>query len=258
MKFIQLSGVARVGKTTTANILFDVAYDNGFIPVIVPFAKSLKNEALERGYTKDDNPEKYRAFCQEWGAKRRLEDSDYWVKKTKEEVDRLRDIEVKLRKTEDRFEHIIIQDDVRYMNELAFGREVGAYQIFVSCGSRKIPDMLGTWRLHESEELAMKVEAGVKSHNDLFHEYLVNYSTMENLIKRIRGRFFTWITESEVSEDTATSAYRKGLAPNLTFVALSEVYEQMNGMELDDSLYDFLKELNDDGESDGYSDNGDT
>lgn len=259
MKFIQLSGVARVGKTTTANILFDVAYDNGFIPVILPFAKSLKNEAAEQGFAKENNLPQYRSFCQEWGAKRRKEDPDYWLKKTREEIDRLREVEFTLKKTEDRFEHIIIQDDVRYMNELAFGRELGAYQIFVACGSRKIPDMFGGWRIHESEELAMRVEAGTKSHTDLFHEFLINYSTMDHLIKRVRNRFFTWITETDVSQDTATEAYRRGVAANLNFVILSEVYDQMDSMDLPGGLNDFLKELgNDSDESDGYSDNGDT
>ena len=42
MKFIQLCGAGRAGKSTIASILYDVAYENNYIPVILPFAKALK------------------------------------------------------------------------------------------------------------------------------------------------------------------------------------------------------------------------
>ena len=59
------------------------------------------------------------------------------------------------------YEYLIIQDDVRYMNELAFGRDLVATQIFLSSGLRSLPEELSDWRNHESETLGNAVDGAL-------------------------------------------------------------------------------------------------
>ena len=238
MKFLQLSGAGRAGKTTVANILFDIAHDNNYIPVIIPFAKALKDEAVELGYSKEESPKEYREFCQKWGAKRRKEDPDYWVKKITVEIDRLGEIELHLKNSkEDRFEHLVIQDDVRYMNELAFGREHNAYQLFVTTGNREISDLLDSWRLHESEDLALEVEIGNTDYTDIFNEYVVNAGTNLDLFKLVHERFFSWITETEPLNNSLNQAYREGKRPSEQFMIMLAHHEEQKLLnELNEAL----------------------
>ena len=93
MKFIQICGAGRAGKSTTANMIYELAYENNYIPVVLPFAKALKAEAASKGFKKSVDPEGYRSYCQKWGAGRREEDQDYWVKKVHEEVTALKEAE---------------------------------------------------------------------------------------------------------------------------------------------------------------------
>lgn len=235
MKFIQLCGAGRAGKSTVASILYDVAMENNFIPVILPFAKALKKEAAELGYTKENNPEEYRRYCQRLGAQRRAEDTDYWVKKIQEEVHTLAGIEGVLKeKQQERFEHLIIQDDVRYMNEIAWGREVGAYQIFVTTGRRTLPEMFEEWRLHESEAFAIAVEAGKTDYTDIVHEYLVNRGPIPELVEYVRKNFFRWITEDSPSNDPTSEKYRKGAMANDDFLKLLMLKDELD--KIDDIL----------------------
>lgn len=252
MKFIQLCGAGRAGKSTVASILYDVAMENNYIPVILPFAKALKREAQEMGYSKDKNPDEYRKYCQEWGAKRRAEDPDYWVNKIKQEVHGLAQIEGVLKeKDEDRFEHLIIQDDVRYMNEIAFGRDVGAYQIFITTGRRTIPEMFEEWRLHESEDIAIRVEAGRPDYTDLFHEYLVNRAPIPELVGYVRSNFYKWITEESPSLDPITQKYRNGQVPNEGFLKLLMLKDEL------DKIEDLLSFIEDEMESNNVQPNDD-
>jgi len=235
MKFIQLCGAGRAGKSTVASIIHDVAMENGYIPVIIPFAKALKKEAKEKGITKDENPEEYRRYCQKLGAQRRKEDPDYWVNKVKEEVNMLIEVETFLKsRNEDRFEHLIIQDDVRYMNEIAFGREVDAYQIFITTGKRTLPEMFEEWRLHESETLAINVEAGNSDYTDLFHEYLVNRQPIPELVEYVRSNFFKWLTEDSPANDPTNIKYRKGEMGNDAFLKLLMLKDEID--QIDDIL----------------------
>lgn len=252
MKFIQLCGAGRAGKSTVASILYDVALENNFIPVILPFAKALKKEAKNMGFSKEKNPEEYRKYCQKWGALRRKEDPDYWVNKVKEEVHTLVEIETTLKqKGEDRFEHLIIQDDVRYMNEIAYGREVDAYQIFITTGHRLIPEMFENWRLHESEDIALRVEAGKTDYTDLFHEYLINREPIPELVVYIRSNFFKWITEDSPSTDMTSQRYRKGEIFNKEFLKLLILKDELDKVEdLLSFIEDELEENNVHNESD--------
>lgn len=242
MKFIQLCGAGRAGKSTAANMIYELAYENNYIPVVLPFAKALKTEAMKQGFTKEKTPEEYRAYCQKWGAGRRAEDQDYWVKKVHEEVLALKEKELSLLKNkEERYEHLIIQDDVRYMNEIAYGRSVEAYQIFITTADREIPELLEDWRQHESEELAFRVETGDKDYCSLFHEFLINDGSIEDIQKKVKDRFITWVSTNEPSNDAYSEMYRAGLVPNEQFTDFDDIREAL--LEIDDLLEDLIERL---------------
>ena len=245
MKFIQICGAGRAGKSTTANMIYELAYENNYIPVVLPFAKALKAEAASKGFKKSVDPEGYRSYCQKWGAGRREEDQDYWVKKVHEEVTALKEAELTLLKNkEERYEHLIIQDDVRYMNEIAYGRSVEAYQLFITTADRVIPELLEDWRQHESEELAFRVETGDKEYCDLFHEFVINDGSIEDIQKKVKERFITWISTNEKSDDAYSEMYRAGLVPNEQFLDFDEIRDAL--LKIDDLLEDLIERLEQD------------
>jgi hypothetical protein len=186
MRIIQISGKGRVGKTTVAKILEALSYESGYIPVMLPFAKSLKEEAENAGFPKETNPDEYRKFCQELGAAKRKEDPEYWINKTFERIQELmvKEVDNKLEK-KPYWEYVIIQDDVRYMNEIALGRELAATQLFIDSGGRTLPENDAEWRQHESEELANKVEDSFglpnSQYEDIFDFIVVNNETKAEL-----------------------------------------------------------------------------
>ena len=253
MKFIQLCGAGRAGKSTIASILYEVAYENNYIPIILPFAKALKKEAADKGFIKDKDPEGYRAYCQKWGEGRRKENPDHWVNKVKEEVEELKLKEMAHKNVgDDRFEHIVIQDDVRYMNEIAYGREMNAYQIFITTGDRDLPEPFDSWRFHESEDLATKVEMGDKDYVDIFHEYLVNRDPIPELQDYIRDRFYTWIISDEPADDPVTDLYRNGLGASDQFLKIFLLRDELSKI---DDLVDLIEESLDELEEDDNDSN---
>jgi hypothetical protein len=219
MKFIQLSGIGRAGKTTLANYIANVAASENYIPVIIPFAKALKDAVAADGITKETHPDIYRARCQQKGAELRAKNPAHFIDEVKEEVEDLKETELFLRNhASTQWEHIVIQDDVRYMNELAYGRDVGAYQVFVTPSTRTIPELLDAWRDHESETLCNEVEIGNLQYTDLFHEYIVNSGTIEELKGKVAKRFFSWVTEPDHSFDSVSVQYRAGGVPSDQFI----------------------------------------
>lgn len=180
-----LGGKARVGKTTAANILKVIAENMGMNPTIIPFAKAIKDEATKLGLSKEDKPEIYRAFCQDLGEKKRKENPDYWVERfnevfeklAKEENEALEDNSKKYK------ERVIIIDDCRYLNEIAYGRKIGAKQVFIAHGSREIEDLKGKWRQHESEDMANKIETKEKDYDNLFEYRISNDGSMDNFVE---------------------------------------------------------------------------
>ena len=97
----------------------------------------------------------------------------------------------------DNYEYLIIQDDVRYMNELAFGRDLVATQIFVNSAGRKLKEHDAEWRTHESEILGNVVEESLgKSNNEyveLFDCIIDNDGTLEELKKIVDHSIQDWL-----------------------------------------------------------------
>jgi hypothetical protein len=186
MRIIQISGKGRVGKTSVAKIIEALAYHKGYIPVIVPFADSLKKAAADLGYSKETKPDEYRKFCQELGASKRKENPEYWIEKTFETIQEymLKEVDNKA-ENKKYWEYVIIQDDVRYMNEIALGRELAATQIFIDSGGRTLSEENAEWRNHESEKLANDVEDSFglpnSEYEELFDLIIVNNETLMEL-----------------------------------------------------------------------------
>lgn len=194
MILIMLGGQARVGKTTLAKWLSEYAYNNGYTPIILPFAQALKEEAETRGYSKEKNPEEYRLFCQTLGSQMRSEDPDFWVKKFREKVKFIYEQEQKALKEDASTWHekVIIVDDCRYMNEVACARDLKALTVFISSGNRLLEDHSAEWRNHESEEMANNVEAGKKDYEDIFHYTIKNEGDLPDYKKKCYDKFDEW------------------------------------------------------------------
>jgi guanylate kinase len=198
MKIIQISGKGRVGKTTLANEIQKLAFDLGYIPVIIPFANAIKTAASLNGLSKENNPEEYRKFCQQIGAEKRKEDPDYWVVRSFESIQNLMLKEVDNKKENKKhWEYVIIQDDVRYMNEIAFGRELAAIQIFIDSGMRKLLEHDAEWRNHESEEMANAVEESFfkpnSNYEEIFDVIIFNGGSLEEFIEEINESIEEWL-----------------------------------------------------------------
>lgn len=180
-----LGGKARVGKTTAANILKAIAENIGMKPIILPFAKAIKDEASRLGLSKETNPEQYRAFCQELGEGKRKEEPDYWINKFHESyLTLLKDDNKLLDNDKKKYkERVIIVDDCRYLNEVAYGRKIGAVQIFISHGDRELEDHHGAWRQHESEDMANRIENNDKDYQQLFEYKLPNDKDMHHYVE---------------------------------------------------------------------------
>ena len=79
MQVIIISGQARCGKSTLANIIEEEGFNKGYVPILESFAGPIKEAALAEGLDKENNKEEYRRFCQEYGASRRLEDDKHFI-----------------------------------------------------------------------------------------------------------------------------------------------------------------------------------
>jgi len=185
MQLILISGRAGVGNTTLANFIASRAFELGLIPKLLPFAGPLKQMAIDKGYDKEDHPEKYRKFCQEYGAMMRKDNPDHLVELFSKELKLQEEKELKCVEESNKFwEHCIIVDDCRYMNEIALGMKYKASLIFLTYGNRKVHNMEEEWRKHHSEDLANKVENGDKDYRELFTHILANGGTEEDLIEK--------------------------------------------------------------------------
>ena len=152
MQVIGFAGPARVGKTFTTEALKTQAEAAGWAVVVLPFAKPLKDEAAARGFGKEEKPEEYRKFCQEYGAEMRATDENYWLKAWRAALIVVRDEHFD--DDDCRLPLLVIADDVRYENELDAITDAGGYTFFIHPGDRELPEASAAWRTHESEMLA--------------------------------------------------------------------------------------------------------
>ncbi len=151
MYVVGFAGPARVGKSAATSHLAQTARDKGWFVKILPFAGPLKREASERGFGKEDNPEEYRKFCQEYGAEMRAENENHWLERWMDDVKSARDSH---REMDHLGPLLIIADDVRYENELKAITDGGGTTVFLHPGERLLPEADAEWRTHESEGLA--------------------------------------------------------------------------------------------------------
>ena len=168
MQLVVITGQARVGKTTLAKMIAKKVFYLGMKPKLLSFAGPLKKLAEEKGYNKEDG-NIYRKFCQEYGAMRRDEDPDYWVKEFEEGLKHVVDTEARDIQEKKRYwEHCVIVDDCRYVNEIGLSMKYNATLIFLSFGDREVPEPDEEWRKHHSEALANTLAKGDKEYRDMF------------------------------------------------------------------------------------------
>ena len=185
MQLILIAGQAGVGKTTLAQTIAEVAFSLGLIPRLLSFAGPLKKLAASKGYDKDKHPEKYREFCQAYGARFREETPNHWVKEFKKDYEAIEALETEAIEKKKKFwEHCVIVDDCRYPNELRFGIDRKASLIFLSYGDREMEDPDGEWRDHHSEEMAKAIDAGSDKIRNVFTSLLRNQDDLESFRKK--------------------------------------------------------------------------
>ena len=153
MIVIGLSGKARTGKSLLTRELYSAAESLGWIALVRPFAGPLKAEAAAQGFGKDQDPEKYREYCQRHGAEMREVNPDYWVNKWYDDIKDLKQKELDMKRP-----LMVLVDDVRYANEVDILRKHGGTVAYVKHGEREIDDPNGEWRQHESEVIANELE----------------------------------------------------------------------------------------------------
>jgi hypothetical protein len=158
-------------------------------PIFLPFAKPIKDKAAAEGYTKEETPKEYRAYCQLMGETHRKTDPDHWIKAWKEEL-----FKQELREKKDldenlkHWERVIIVDDCRYQNEIETCKELGAILCFVSHGGRSIEDEDSDWREHESETWSNTVEEqGFSEEIDYWLENNLSERIFEEVIRQESG-----------------------------------------------------------------------
>lgn len=204
MIIVAFAGLARGGKTTAANYLYDWCLEHGLNPIRMSFAKPMKDAAARIGLTKDKDPKKYRAVLQRWGESRRdpnykpgITGENYWVERAIMNLLRMANAEQEDYKHKDKYEFtscwketVAIFDDVRYMNELEMITEMGGTTVFID-GMARIKDMDADWRKHESESMAMMYSYGRLP--DIFDYYVNNNYDEETLEKLVEHLAPAWL-----------------------------------------------------------------
>ena len=234
MQMIIIAGQAGVGKSTLAKLIAEEVFRIGQVPVLLSFAGPLKEEAKRRGYSKEDNPEKYREYCQEIGNARREEEPDYWVEKFDKELQKVLARENKdIKEGAKYWERVIIVDDCRYVNELAYGVLYNATTLFMSYGDREFEDH--EWRSHPSEYMCQSLEGGKDTLLHQFSDVVFNDGTKKDLKKLVKANFPVWCG-AEIEID--------GYEPSIPM--LKEMVEDLlASMDLD------IEELDDEETEDG-------
>jgi hypothetical protein len=244
MELIIISGPARVGKSTLANLIAKESFDLGLVPKLLSFADPLKREAKERGYTKDKTPEDYRSFCQELGSMRRTENPSHWVEAFEKDLSLIVEEEKEeLEKGNPFWERCVIVDDCRYHNEVGMGIKYNATLIFMSPGVRDLPEADAAWRQHESEAMANDIEEGDQEQGAWFDYHLLNDGDAETLRVKTRAMAPIWCGVSAA-----------GLTTNLDDADVTYDTEELEDMLSE--LIDILMKEFEDGEDPPVPDEG--
>lgn len=244
MELIIISGPARVGKSTLANLLAKESFELGLVPKLLSFADPLKEEAEERGYSKEKDTEEYRKFCQELGASYREVNPDHWVTLFERKLNTvLIEEQVDLHKNNPYWERCVIVDDCRYQNEVGLGLKYNATMIFLSSGNRDLPEANASWRKHHSETLAKEVENGDEEKIQWYDFHLLNDGDIENLSIKARTMAPIWC-----------GLQANSLATNLEDLSTSGSLEGMD--EMLSELIDILMKEFEDGQDPPVPDDG--
>ena len=228
MQMIIICGVGRVGKSTVAKLIADKVFDQGQIPKILSFAGPIKKDAERRGYSKDDNPDKYREYCQEIGNGMRQEDPDYWVKIFDGDVKNVLRQEEKCIETDSKFwEHVIIVDDCRYINEVAYGKLNDATLLFVHRGDREIPEMGNEWRDHPSESMSESLSGGNDALIRVFDDIIYNDNSQKDLKKTIDANTPVW---SGYEVDCSTECSCPSCVSRKSYKDMPKLKDLMDGL----------------------------
>mgnify|MGYP000706520128 CR=1 FL=1 len=258
---ILLAGKARVGKTTAANEIAKICKELGLNPVILPFAKAIKDEAMNMGLSKETNPELYRSYCQTVGGSKRATEPDHWVNMFNAAWRELQAAEERVLESNGIFEEtVVIVDDCRYMNELNYAKSIGAVTVFISDGGRVLEDAKGEWRNHESEDLANQFEGGNKDYQDLFEWVLMNGASKTVFQNKLYSRVVAWTNADPVSmvgcDCKSCRLFKKDMSPvEMGFYNLLWAMLETDDEEIED-IPDMIDDLlNDDDLEDDTHDN---
>ena len=255
-----LGGRARVGKTTIAKMIAEFAYHLGFKPIFLPFAGPIKEEAKEKGYSKDKNSIEYRDYCQKMGAALRADDSDYWVNKWASQVQEIIKLEAEdIERGEKYWERVILVDDCRYLNEVAKGRDYDSIQIFISNGEREIDDQEADWRFHESEKMANNIEAKDPNYKGIFSTILLNDGNLDDLKSVIEIYSEVWLGTrvlNEEEKERIQQASQSQLKIEYVSQILDEIFDKF-GIDPDDYLEEIEEEEEEDDNDDEFSEGAD-
>jgi hypothetical protein len=195
MHVIALSGMARVGKTEVADIIEMEARATGMHPLRISFSTPLKYDiAVRHGYKdpvkfKQEHPDVYRKECQTIGAEMRRKNPYHWVNRWIEyaKIEQGRELS-RQSESGDWEETVLIVDDCRYINELEAVKQFDAVTVFIYAGRRRLDEHNATWRVHESEELAQRVEGGDDTLIDWFDWSIYNDGTQTDLENKLEQR----------------------------------------------------------------------
>ena len=240
-----------MGKTTAANTIAAVARGAGLTPVILPFAKAIKDAALAAGLTKEANPNEYRHFCQNEGGGRRAAEPDYWVNKFLESWKELETAEKAMLDSDNLFsETVVIVDDCRYSNELDAAKKIGAITVFISRDGRILDDSNGEWRKHESEQMANDKDNNDPALNDLTCWVVRNGVAESIFIEKIKYRCQTWLEIDVLGMVDCDCAACKSLKTDDKTNDITDLYFLLQGLFEDGMDIEELDLPEDDNEGD--------
>jgi phosphomevalonate kinase len=170
---IGLLGYARTGKDTMANAMLNFKKKSFAAPLKKEVQKMLQASKLDPDvdFNVDAYKVKYRPMLVAWGAIKRAEDPDYWIK--------LLSISPNTLSTED-----IVITDVRYKNEVDWIKSMGGKVILVARPG------YGPANAEEHRSFGEILEKGLKQ----IDHTIVNDSTIQDLkentrilVKKLRG-----------------------------------------------------------------------